>query len=263
MNKKIKCSLIITTYNWPQALQLVLKSVVKQTILPEEVIIADDGSSEETLHLINKFKESSALNLIHSWQEDKGFRVSRSRNKAISLSSGEYIILIDGDMILHPKFVEDHLSEALVSHFIQGSRVLIKETKSKDVFKEQQIRFNFFCKGIENRKNAIHLSFLSKIFSQKRNYLKSIKTCNMSFYRDDCIKINGFNEDFNGWGREDSEFAVRLMNSGINRKTLKFKANQYHIWHFENTKARLSENDFLLNKSIKNSLTWCQNGIKK
>ena len=123
----MRVSVIITTYNRPDALLLVLQSIESQTKLPEEVIIADDGSDDNTEKLITNYQESSSLNIIHSWQEDKGFRVSKSRNKAIAKSSYDYIILIDGDMILHTEFIRDHINNAEPGFFIQGSRVLLSK----------------------------------------------------------------------------------------------------------------------------------------
>ena len=123
----MKITLIITTYNWHESLSLVLKSVSHQIIAPDEIIIADDGSDYKTKDLINNYNKNHELNILHSWQEDKGFRAARSRNKAILLSSGEYIVLIDGDTILHPSFVKDHIEIAEYGYFVQGSRVLISE----------------------------------------------------------------------------------------------------------------------------------------
>ena len=97
----MRVSLIITTYNWPESLFLVLKSIENQTIVPEEVVIADDGSTVETKEIIVKFQKDSNLNIIHSWQEDNGFRAAKSRNKAIAKSCGDYIILIDGVLNKH------------------------------------------------------------------------------------------------------------------------------------------------------------------
>ena len=93
--KQMKVTLVITTYNWPEALKLVLESITNQSVLPNEVVIADDGSSQETYDLIKSFNLTSDINILHSWQEDDGFRVARSRNKAILKASGDYIILID------------------------------------------------------------------------------------------------------------------------------------------------------------------------
>ena len=105
----MKLTLIITTYNWPESLLLVIESIKRQTVLPDEIVFADDGSTNSTKDLITSFKNSFDIKIIHSWQEDIGFRVARSRNNAINKSFGDYIILIDGDMILHTNFIKDHM----------------------------------------------------------------------------------------------------------------------------------------------------------
>ena len=257
----MKLTLIITTYNWPDALLLVLKSVKNQTILPYEVVIADDGSDQATIDLISSFKQDSNLNIIHSWQEDIGFRVARSRNNAIFKSSGDYIVLIDGDVILHPKFLQDHIANAEIGYFVQGSRALISKDQTNYFIDEKKIYFSLFSAGLKNRKNSIHSGLLSKIFSKKRNHLRGIKSCNMAFYKQDCIDINGFNNEFEGWGREDTEFVVRMLNLGINRKTLRFNAIQCHLWHPLSSKKPLRKNDLLLKLTIENNLKFCENGI--
>ena len=256
-------SLIITTYNWPEALDLVLQSVLKQTKLPNEVIVADDGSRRDTKELISKFQNDFPIPLIHSWQEDEGFQVSKSRNKAIFKSKGQYIILIDGDIVLHKSFIADHISFSKKSTFVQGSRVIFDAKKTSDIFKNSQVSFSFFEDGIKNRKNLIRSKFLSRFFSKENTKTRGIKTCNMAFFKEDCLKVNGFNEDFVGWGREDSEFIIRLLNRGILRRNLKFTAIAYHLYHDENSRKMLEENDNLLKNTIKNKLKWCDNGIKK
>ena len=259
----MKLSLIITTYNWPDSLVLTLKSIENQTISPDEVIIADDGSADETQEVISKFQQDSELKIIHSWQEDLGFRAAKARNKAIAKSCGDYIILIDGDIILHPKFVQDHVNNAQVGYFIQGTRVLLTQDRTRDALKRMSINFSFLSKGIKNRKNAIYSDFLSKLFSKKMNYLRGIKTSNMAFFKQDCVNVNGFNNDFEGWGREDSEFVVRLFNTGINRKSLRFIAIQYHLWHKDIDRKHLDYNNQLLQNSIKQKLKVCKKGINK
>ena len=104
----MRVSLVITTYNRPDALLLVLKSVEAQSRLPSSVIIADDGSDKNTKKLIKNFQLTTCLKIIHSWQKDKGFRAAKSRNKAIAESKADYIILVDGDMVLHHNFINDH-----------------------------------------------------------------------------------------------------------------------------------------------------------
>ena len=257
----MKLTLIITTYNRPDALELVLKSVENQNITPSEVVVADDGSNNKTKDLIINFNKKSNINIIHSWQEDVGFRASRSRNKAILKSSGDYIVLIDGDMILHPNFIKDHIFNAEPGYFIQGYRVLLSKEQTSNVISKKLIYFPFLSFRVGNKKNSIYSKLLSKLFSNKNNHLRGAKTCNMSFYLKDCLNINGFNNDFEGWGREDSEFVSRLINNGVKRKNIRFCAIQYHLWHNESSKESLIQNHEMLEASIKNNMKWCANGI--
>ena len=259
----MKSSLIITTYNWSEALELVLLSILEQTVLPSEIVIADDGSTSKTKELIDNYRQKFTTPLIHIWQEDNGFRASSIRNKAIAKANGDYIILIDGDMILDRYFIEDHLKNAKTNYFIQGGRVLLSKKKSTKVIQHKQINFFSLEKGLQNRKNSIHSTIVSNIFSNQKKTLKGIKTCNFSFFKKDALLVNGFNESFIGWGREDSEFVARLYNNGVNRQTIKFNCIAYHIWHNENSRKNLSNNDKLLELTIEKRLKWCDNGIDK
>jgi len=257
----MKLTLIITTYNWPDSLLLVLKSILNQTILPDEIIIADDGSGSETRELISKFKKDTNLNIIHSWQDDIGFRAAKSRNNAIIESTGDYIVLIDGDVILHPNFLEDHITNSENGYFVQGSRVLLSEVQTNKIINAEKINFFVILDELKNKKNGIHSNLLSKIFSSKKDTLRGIKSCNMGFFKQDCNNVNGFNNDFEGWGREDSEFVVRMINNGIKRKNVRFNAVQFHLWHIENSRKSISNNDALLDEAINNNIKWCENGI--
>lgn len=257
------CSLIIATYNWREALELVLLSALEQSELAEEIIIADDGSTFKTQELINNFAKNSSIPIIHSWQEDEGFRAASSRNKAIARATSDYIVLVDGDMILHKNFIKEHKKHAKKNFFIQGSRVLINQSKSKELLKNKRYKICPYESGLKNRKNAFHSDKLSKLFSTQKKSLIGIKTCNMSFFKKDCIKINGFNEDFVGWGREDSEFISRMLSSNIQRQNIKFNCIAYHIWHDENIKTNLPQNDKILQNTIGKKLSFCKNGINK
>ncbi|NTV97643.1 MAG: glycosyltransferase [Chlorobiaceae bacterium] len=257
------CSLVITTYNWPEALDLTLRSVFAQSELPDEIIVADDGSTGHTAELIESHRAKSGISLIHVWQEDRGFRAAASRNRAIAAASGEYIVIVDGDMILHRDFIRDHKKFALEGTFIQGSRVLISQANTSKRLRTRNTKVLWSEFGIENRIHAIHVSLLAQILASINKKLHGIRSCNMSFFKEDCVRVNGFNEDFTGWGREDSEFAVRMINSGILRRNLKFSAIAYHLWHEENKRDSLPENDLLLEKALKEMAKFCQNGIDK
>jgi glycosyltransferase involved in cell wall biosynthesis len=257
----MQVSLIITTYNRPDALLLVLRSVEIQTMIPDEIIIADDGSDQYSKKVTSNFIKTSKLNIIYCWQKDKGFRAAQSRNKSLAKSNAEYIILIDGDMILHYKFIEDHINNAKVGFFIQGSRALLDKSTTDNLIKKMNIKTSFFSLGIKNRKNAIHSDYLSKIFSKNVSHIHGVKTCNMSFFKQNCIEVNGFNNDFEGWGREDSEFAVRLLNNGIQRINVRFNALQFHLFHPNNPRKTLKRNEQILEETISKNSIWCLNGL--
>ena len=256
-------SLIITTYNWKEALDRVIDSVLLQNVMPDEIIIADDGSTGDTRMLIEECQKISPVPIIHSWQEDEGFRASMSRNKAIAKASYEYLVTIDGDILLHPFFIRDHKKHALKNQFTIGPRVILSDKTSDLIFDHKLSSVSFFTKSIGNRKNTLHSDLLSGCFSKQTKSLRGIRSCNMGFWRKDAINVNGFNEDFTGWGREDSEFAARLLNTGIKRKNIKFNAICYHLYHPENTRKNLKKNDEILEKSVSERLIKCRNGIDK
>jgi glycosyltransferase involved in cell wall biosynthesis len=259
----MRVSLIITTYNRPEVLSLIFKSIEDQTICPDEIIIADDGSGNSTKECVEDFQRNSSISIIHSWQEDRGFRVAKSRNKAIAKSNYEYIILIDGDVILHEKFIENHLKHAETNFFVQGQRVLVSESITKKIINNQYKNLFLFSRGLKNRKNAIYSAFLSKIFLTRKNVLNGIKTCNLAFYKSDCINVNGFNNEIEGWGREDSEFVARLFNNNVCRKNIHFNMIQFHLWHQDSSREVLQKNNIILQKAIESKLNWCDNGINQ
>ncbi|WP_076413174.1 glycosyltransferase family 2 protein [Shewanella sp. UCD-KL12] len=258
----MRTSLIITTYNWPEALEAVLNSVAKQTRLPDEVIIADDGSKEATVQLIKKMAKSFPVPLIHSWQEDLGFRLSRSRNKAIHLASMDYIVMIDGDMILNKHFIADHIKVAEPGFFITGKRVKLGEKLSLKVL-NQHASLSFFTSGISRgRELCLRSSVLQSMYCNSRPYsIDGIHGCNLAFWRQDVIAVNGFNAEFEGWGPEDKEFALRMINNGILRKQIKFYGVAFHLNHHESSKEQLEENERIFQNIKNNHIICCQRGL--
>ena len=259
----MKISLIITTYNWKEALELSLRSALAQSVQPLEIIVADDGSGSDTAGIIRSIAAKAPVPVIHSWQEDKGFRLSVSRNKAIARSSGDYIVLIDGDILLEKHFIHDHARVARPGSFVQGTRVLLNEKLSGEVLCKRQLLPSFCTRGVENKKNCLRSDILSNLFSFRSRRLHGVRTCNFAFWRKDAIAVNGFNEEFVGWGREDSEFTARLINYGLERRNLKFNALAYHLFHPMNDRSYLEENDRLLKETVAQSSCWCKKGVSQ
>ncbi|BDM62997.1 glycosyl transferase family 2 [Shewanella sp. NFH-SH190041] len=260
----LSVSLIITTYNWPKALYKVLQSILYQTRIPDEIIIADDGSTIETTNMIQRFKEEhSELNIIHFWQEDKGFRLSKSRNKAINLSTCDYLVLIDGDMILNENFILDHLNNAKSGVLVSGRRIMLNEAYSSEIIHSDKIDNVSFLSSaiIKHRFLSIRNRFLSKLRSSTNTRIDGILGCNMAFFKNDAVTVNGFNEDFVGWGAEDTEFVARFVNNGFKKMKLKHLAFGYHLYHPESSKEMVEANCNILDLTISMKLKYCQHGL--
>jgi glycosyltransferase involved in cell wall biosynthesis len=259
-------ALIITTYNWPAALEKTLQSIPSQYRLPNEVIIADDGSTPETKWLIEKHRgaiEKLGIKLKHSWQADEGFRLSRSRNLAISRAKSDYIICIDGDIIMDAQFVEDHMKVAERGCFVSGKRARLSKEYSESILGTSTVP-NVLSKGIaRGREAACRSSILSRLLTKKSKSVNGVHGCNISFWREDAIKVNGFNADFEGWGAEDREFCIRLVNAGLLNKAIKFTAVAYHIYHKESSKSMEAYNQNIFDTTAKLSLTWCRKGLNE
>lgn len=256
------CTLIIATYNWHQALELVLISVSKQTVLPDEIIIADDGSTKETYDVIKKNKERLNLSIKHVWHEDQGFRKTKILNKSFAIAKGKYIVQIDGDIILHKKFVEDHLQHAKPNVFLHGSRSFLNGQLSRKSINEKTTSFNFFEKGLTNRWNAIYFKPLT-MFTWPNKSLKKTRGCNFSCFKKDFLLVNGYNEDMIGWGKEDTELSARLINNNILKKQLKNCALCYHLEHKTVAREGLNKNILILENTILKKQTYCENGVAK
>lgn len=227
----IKTSLIITTYNWPEALDLVLASVAKQKNLPGEVIVADDGSGPETADLLRQWQSKLPVPLAHVWQEDLGFRVARARNLAIAAARGDYLVFLDGDMVLHPRFVEDHEWAARPGCFVQGMRVMAGPRLTRQMLAQKITSPSFFHTDLSNRKQLFRFRLLSALKKHPTRFLERTAGCNMAFWKEDIVGIGAFNEAMVGWGAEDKELTVRLLGNGYTRHLLKYNAVAVHLHH--------------------------------
>ena len=260
----MKISVIITTYNNPFYLEKVLYGLRNQKRSPDELIVADDGSGKDTAKVIKTFSETVPFPVMHVWQENKGFRAAKIRNKAINRSSGEYIIFLDGDCIVNRHFISDHIYLAERNSFIQGKRILVKK-KAVGFFNcehANSIR-NLFDLALHGKISNIHhlIRFPYDLHIHNRK-LKGIKSCNMSFFKSDLLAVNAFNEDFIGWGNEDSELACRFFIYGLRKKIHPFMAICFHLWHPANYPVN-NKNKELLKATIAAKESFCQNGLLK
>jgi glycosyltransferase involved in cell wall biosynthesis len=262
----LNCSLIISTYNWPQALSLCLQSVRNQKVLPKEVIIADDGSSEETANLLKNLQKDFPVPLKHVWHADEGFRAAAIRNKAIALCSQDYIIQIDGDIMIHSRFIKDHLEMRRPGHFVVGSRVMLSQEETARLIKQgfadlkrlggKKLAFN----GLRNR---FLRNLLANVYKTKGRHKFYAKGANIAFYKADIVRVNGYNEAFIGWGSEDREVAIRLINAGVKKLSIKMGAVCYHLYHKINERHNELRNEDLMYEAIHKQLVWANDGLNK
>ncbi len=230
----MRTSLIVLTYNWPQALGLVLQSITKQSRLPDEVVIADDGSTAATRELIETCAATFPCRLSHVWQDDLGFRAARARNRAIASSRGDYMILLDGDMLLHPSFVADHLALVRQNSFLQGGRLRASEQETTQLLAGKRPRFDWLLDGQFDtkhefkRRHAFRAMWLARRAARRGG---NVMSCNMSFWRTDLDRVNGFDERMQGYGSEDIELAARLHNAGVRQRQLKYAGLAVHLHH--------------------------------
>ncbi|GHS95703.1 glycosyl transferase family 2 [Planctomycetales bacterium] len=237
-----------------------------QTVLPAEVIVADDGSTAATRELIEKFQPSFPAPISHCWQEDAGFRLATIRNKAVARATADYLVMIDGDMWLHRHFIRDHCRARRAGQFVQGRRVLLTAEKSREIIATPDARrLHWLSSGIKNRLNALCLPALSPLTSKilSRQTHRGTRGCNLGFWRRDVVAVNGFNEAFVGWGREDSEFVARLLHRGVRRLDLRLGGVAYHLFHHENDRAALPANDQILAATVAQKATFCPAGIDR
>lgn len=265
IHNRTTCSLLITTYNWPEALEKSIESAFQQKTAPNEILIADDGSDDRTKRLIEKMAVKTNIPIRHIWQEDIGFRLSEIRNKAIAAAKYDYIIQIDGDIIMEKHFIQDHLTMAQSKTFLCGSRVLLSPNISQTLLEQKISSFSFKHMPLGFILNSFRIPFIANLMADRYKQKKTtaLRGCNMSFWRKDLLSVNGYNEGIKGWGSEDAELAIRLVNAGIKKRALKFMGIAFHIYHQENSRANSIQNEQLLANSIQKKTIRIHNGIQK
>lgn len=260
------CSLLVSTYNRPGALGLCLKTVLQQSILPAEVVIADDGSTEETANLIKELQKSFPIPLKHAWHPDEGFRAAAIRNKGIALCTTNYIVQIDGDIIIHPKFIQDHLEMQTPGYFIVGSRVMLSPEETERLIRQGFVDFKKLNKGkfvFNGLRNRFLRNQLARLYKTKGKHKFYAKGANIAFYKTDIVHVNGYNEAFVGWGSEDRDVAIRLMNSGVKKLSVKMGAVCYHLYHKLNERNNELHNEDLMHEAINKKIVWAEDGLNK
>ena len=271
MQQASKISVIVTTYNRPDALTAVVEACFAQDDTNFEIIIADDGSTNNTRDCVAALQARAPVPLRHVWQPDDGFRAARVRNLGTLAATGDYIVFLDGDCIPARNFVSQHRKLARPGYLVSGSRVLLSEEYTRELL-QGHLDLHRLSVGARLRlRLAGHLNkFLQTVLvlpdvgrERKRFSWRRIKSCNLAVWRADLDKVNGFDESFLGWGHEDSDLVVRLFNAGVLRKDGAFATEVYHLWHRENQRDQESSNRAVVLQRAADRTTQATAGLRE
>ncbi|USF87964.1 glycosyltransferase family 2 protein [Candidatus Endoriftia persephonae] len=246
----MRVSLIVTSYQWPEALACVVQSLFRQSRLPDEIIVADDGSGPQTRERIAQLAVSAPCPLHHVWQPDQGFRAAAIRNQAVARASGDYLIFLDHDCIAFPHFVERQLDLAEPGWFVAGNRLLLNPSLSRRVLDGELWPPDWSARqwltarlsGGVNRLLPLLRIGEARFRKRRARRWQGARSCNLALWREDFLAVNGFDESFQGWGHEDADLAARLIVSGRYHKDGRFALPVLHLWHAENPRAMEAEN---------------------
>jgi glycosyltransferase involved in cell wall biosynthesis len=259
----MRLALVITTHERPEALAAVLDSVRRQSVAPGEIIIADDGSGAATQQAISAFVSRSTVPVRVVSQPHEGFRAARLRNLGIAATSSAYLVFIDADMLLHPQFIADHQRMARPGFYTQGVRVHTDAELTKKLIAAPSALPSIWSAGLGGlrRLYLLRSPWLTQVTRTLANGIIAIKSCNLAAWRDDLVRVNGFNEAFVGWGPEDKELCTRLENAGVRRQTLLFGGIACHLHHAPVSRAALPANLTLLADARREPRVRCDLGL--
>lgn len=269
----MKLSVIITTYNSPVWLEKVLWGYSAQSHKDFEIVIGDDGSRDDTRETIDRLRNETGLTIKHIWQEDKGFRKCRILNKAILQAEAPYLVFTDGDCIPRADFLQVHAAEALPSHYLSGGYHKLPMSTSEAISKDDILSGRCFdlawlkdhgLKASYKNSKLTASPGMARIYNRLTPTKCNFKGSNGSAWRQDVLNINGFDERM-PWGGLDREFGVRLINSGIKPKHVRYNAIVIHLDHKRGYKdpKLVEENKQLRVYNQRNKIKWTDHGISQ
>ena len=243
-------SVIITTYNRPDALDAVLRSLARQTDRYFEVLVADDGSGPETVAVVDSWRGRVGRQLIHVWHSHQGFRVAEIRNRGIVAASAPYCVFLDGDCLVRSDFLACHRRFAEPGWFVTGNRILMSRDLSEKILREHLAAERWTVLDWIGQRLSGRVNRLMPLIGLPLGPLRLLlahnwfgaRSCNLGVWRSDLLAVNGFDNGFNGWGFEDSDLFVRLLHAGMRRKDGRMATGVLHLWHPEADRSRLQEN---------------------
>ena len=234
----MKISAIITVYNRPQMLAACLKALAISRVMPDEAVVSDDVSTPENVAAMQAGFTALPFPVRYVRQADQGYRLAAARNNAIRLAAYDYLLMLDCDILLLPNAIEQHLQMARPGRFLVGNRALASEADTHKFLNsvwDDTALTDLWEHADRSHLPRCHRQFrrnaLLRRFGLARRNKPKILGCHFSLFRADAERINGFDENYEGWGLEDDDFAVRLHMAGVRGRSLIMKARAVHLWH--------------------------------
>ncbi len=259
-----RLAVVISTYNKPAYLRLVLEGYRRQTDHTFSIYIADDGSNDDTRRLVEDTRRDFPVPVEHIWHEDRGFRKARVHNLALSRIREPYVLLTDGDCLPLPEMVATHRRAARQGCFVSGSRILLSRAFSEAILDNRasipSSTLAWTACRLRGDINRLLPLLMPAHLSVPRHALTGIRGCHLACWRNDLLHVNGFDESFEGWGREDSDLAARFFHAGIQRKNL-YGMPVLHLWHPEASRDRLDRNDDMLRQCLEEHRVRARKGL--
>mgnify|MGYP003335194074 FL=1 len=256
-----RITVVISTYNHLRPLELCLAGFRNQTSSPGEILLADDGSGPETHTLIAKLLPTLSCPARHIWHEDRGFRKNIILNRCLAEAKGDYLLLTDADCIPHPRYVEDHAFLAEPGYWVQGRRCYLNEAASTALTPGQRVSgFRLFLAG---KMSGAAKGFRFPFPVVRRDTgQRGIIGCNMAMWKQDLLEVNGWDEEFEGWGLgEDSDVGSRLYHLGRSRKFVYGRAILYHLHHPRLNRDHVPKSQTRLDETIRTRKVRCVRGV--
>jgi glycosyltransferase involved in cell wall biosynthesis len=243
-------SVIVSTYNRPDALGACLRSLGRQTDKRFEIVVADDGSGPATRDVINAWKPKLGVALTHVWQEDRGFRLAEIRNRATAASTGDYLVFLDGDCITQASFIAAHRALAERDFFVAGNRVLLSRGSTEEILANNLEPEGWSLVSWTRRRARGDINRLLPLINLPLGPLRKrlatewegVRGGNFAFHRTHLERVDGFETAFTGWGLEDSDIVIRMIRAGVRRKDGRFATGVLHLWHPEADRSRFAAN---------------------
>ncbi len=234
----MKLSVILSTYEAPEWLEKVLWGYLNQSYRDFELVVADDGSTEETERVIRRYS-GCGIKIRHVWEPDRGFRKSRILNRAIAAAGADYLVFSDGDCIPRADFLAVHAALAAKGRFLSGGYVKLPLKVSRAVTRTDVETGHAFSvpwlrsRGVRNLRRTAKLAVPAYAAAAADRLTTTKPTWNghnASGWRRDLVAANGFDERM-GYGGQDREMGERLENAGIRGRCVRYRALCVHLDH--------------------------------